>query len=262
MAAGVVPTWLQAIAQHLQQNNPTNRSLDVVEFFSGQGALHRACQEAGLQAVGFDVRHGPEQDILRETGLLHAVSLVLQIKANGLAWFAPQCSGWVFLSSSGHGRALGNNFEGRETERSSEVEAGNSTACIVSALVLLAASRGVAVVVEQPSDSCMYKFTSLRTALNIAGANSLHTWLAGFCDQFPCPKPLVLKGTSSWLGALYRNKPSRTFNTEQVYKKGIDGKVSGGPMLSSTSAYPWEFGQAVCTFFHTQLHRSRVSENY
>lgn len=240
--AAVVPPWLLAIAREVEQPLPLPRDLDVVEFFSGQGNLHRACSKAGLAAVGFDHLLDPEQDILRMAGLAQAISLLLRLKPNGLAWFAPQCSSWVFLASSCHGRSGANNYEGRAP--TAEVTAGNSKVCIVSALLLLAAARGVAVVVEQPANSCMFKFANLRAALQIVQANSVQTWLSAFSETVPCPKPLVLRGTCSWLGALYRNKPARKFETGQVYQRSLDGRVSGGPLLGSTAAYPWEFGQA------------------
>ena len=263
--SAIVPLWLLTLAQELQQQQPAPRDLDVVEFFSGQGNLHRACCEAGLAAVGYDYQRNPEQNILCMAGLVQAISLLLRLKPRGLAWFAPQCSSWVFLAHSGHGRTSANNYEGRAPP-SAEVTAGNSKVCIVSALLLLAAARGVAVVVEQPADSCMFKFANLRAALQIVHASSVRTWLSAFSESVPCPKPLVLWGTCRWLGALYRNKPTRKFQTEQIYTRGLDGRVTGGPLLGSTAAYPLEFGQAAATTVFSSwprccCHWSKISES-
>ena len=91
-----------------------SRDLDVVEFFSWQGNLRRACCKAGLAAVGYDYQRDPEQNIfLCMAGLARAISLLLPLTPNGLARFAPQRSSWVFLAHSGHGRTSANNYEGR-----------------------------------------------------------------------------------------------------------------------------------------------------
>ena len=100
-----------------------SRDLDVVEFFSWQGNLRRACCKAGLAAVGYDYQRDPEQNIfLCMAGLARAISLLLPLTPNGLARFAPQCSSWVFLASSGHCHASTDNYKGRAP--AAEVTAG------------------------------------------------------------------------------------------------------------------------------------------
>ena len=178
-------------------------------------------------------------------GLAQAISLLLPLKPNGLARFAPQCSSWVFLASSGHGHASTDNYEGLAP--AAEVAAGNSTVCIVGALLLLAAARGAAAVVEQPANSCVFKFANLQADLLIVQASSVQTWLSAFSESVQCPKPPVLQGTSRWLGALCRNRPAQKFQTGQIYKQGLDRQVARGPQLSSAAGYPLEFGLAAAT---------------
>ena len=238
-AGSLTPAWAQQMLEELEE---PARTLDVVEIFAGQGHLHQACAAVGLNAFGFDRRYGPDQDVRSKAGFLFAAALVLAVKVGGLLWLAPPCSSWVFLSSSGHKRNARNQYAGDQTRQ--DVLEANHIAVVTAALIRLAASRSLEVVVEQPADSCLYKFHPVRQALAAAAAGAVRTWLGAFAENFVCSKPLELRGNCLWLPALFRNKPCRGRASEEVYRVGLDGKVSGGRALSSTSEYPVEFGTA------------------
>ena len=126
-----------------------------------------------------------------------------------------------------------------------DVMAANHIAAVTAALIRLALSRGLEVVVEQPADSCLYKFGCMRKALAMMNGQAVRTWLAAFDEAFVCPKPLDLRGNCLWLPGLFRNQPQGHQAQQDVYSVDLDGKVTGGRALASTSAYPAAFGQAV-----------------
>ena len=240
---GLTPAWLAGFVQarqSLQQFQPN--SWDVLEIFSGHGNLHGACQAAGLDAVGFDHVNGTAECLHHLKGLTTAVHRILEVKPHGLVWFAPPCSCWTFLSSDNHKRCQDNQYAGDASNI--DVRLANSLAHIVAALMRLCASLGLAVVIEQPSDSCLFSFGCLKKSLAVINACSIQTYLSAFSSAMPIPKPLVLKGTCRWLGILFRNKPSRSFEPGRVYAKTPDGKVCGLAELRATQQYPWAFGEA------------------
>jgi hypothetical protein len=244
LLAGGCPHWLAELVlarqdlQNVQQNQ-----WDVLEFFSGHGNLHRACQAAGLHAVGFDHLRGPQEDLHHFCGLEAAIDRILEVKRHGLVWFAPPCSWWTFLASPNHKRSFENRYEGDSSNM--DVRLANSLAHVVAALVRLCASLGLAVVMEQPSDSCLFSYGCIKKSLAMIQAATVTTYLSAFSDEIPIPKPLILKGTCKWLGSLFRNKPNRSFEQGRAYTKRPDGKVCGQAELQATQQYPWAFGEAV-----------------
>ena len=241
---GLTPAWLTGFVQarqSLQQFQPN--SWDVLEIFSGHGNLHRACQAAGLDAVGFDHVNGTAECLHHLKGLTTAVHRILEVKPHGLVWFAPPCSCWTFLSSDNHKRCQDNQYAGDASNI--DVRLANSLAHIVAALIRLSASLGLAVVVEQPSDSCFFSYGCIKKSISMIQAQTIQTHLSAFSLDMPIPKLLVLKGTSKWLGSLFRNKPSRAFDPGQAYTKSADGRTSGNAGLQATQQYPWAFGEAV-----------------
>ena len=240
----LVPVWL---SQLLTTAKPPPQTLDALEVFCGQGQLLRALRHYGLNAEGFDHRNSLGQDICTLHGFLLLCLLVLSVAEGGLVWFAPPCSSWAFLSHSSHKRLSLNNFHGNL--ESNAVLQANHLACWVSAFIRLAISRGLEVVVEQPTDSCLFKFPAMAKAVSTFGGLSVQTYLGSFCDSFPCPKPLHLKSSNRWILDLYRNKPFDLQANSGVYTRGPGNSVTGGPDLANTAAYPFEFGLAALTLY-------------
>lgn len=236
----LVPQWLSALLETVEA---PSRGIDTLEVFSGRAQLTRAFQMHGLITETFDHRNCLTQDVFTMPGFLLLLLLVLSVKAGGLIWFAPPCSSCVFLSHSNHKRQSLNGYSG-DLQAPAVLQA-NHLVCCVAALIRLALSRGVEVVVEQPADSCMFKFPVLAKATQAFGGVQVQTYLGSFCDSFPCVKPLRLRSSSRWILELYRNKPLDLQAAPGVYKHGPGNSVSGGSSLAATSAYPIEFGLEV-----------------
>lgn len=235
----LVPFWLLQLLATVE--HPT-RSLDVLEVFSGQGRLHQACQALGFAARGFDNAYNWQEDINTFDGFMLLLLLVLSIRQGGLLWLAPPCSWWIFLSHSNHQRAASNQWSGDIRNR--RVLKANHLASAAGALIRLAMSRLVQVVVEQPLDSCMFNFPEMAKATRALPYRGIVTYLAAFDLNFPCPKPLQLWGSCSWLRHLRRTKPNEHQTSDEVYSRTVDGQITGGRALTDTASYPEEFGAA------------------
>lgn len=234
-----MPFWLLQLLATVE--HPT-RSLDVLEVFSGQGRLHQACQALGFAARGFDNAYNWQEDINTFDGFMLLLLLVLSIRQGGLLWLAPPCSWWIFLSHSNHQRAASNQWSGDIRNR--RALKANHLASAAGALIRLAMSRLVQVVVEQPLDSCMFNFPEMAKATRALPYRGIVTYLAAFDLNFPCPKPLQLWGSCSWLRHLRRTKPNEHQTSDEVYSRTVDGQITGGRALTDTAAYPEEFGAA------------------
>jgi len=73
------------------------RSLDVLEVFSGVGVVAQAAHERGHQAAAFDINRIPGQtdtpygscseDLAGKDGFMHCVELVASLRIGGLLWW-------------------------------------------------------------------------------------------------------------------------------------------------------------------------------
>ena len=235
-----VPTWLWILAQpHLK----CTRYLDVVELFCGKAELSKACREKGFETRSLDRENSPQEDLGNMTGLQGTIQLIMSMKIGALLWLAPPCKNWVFLSTPQHKRNRSNFFLGACPDRATKE--ANSLVYTVAALIRLAVSRGVHYIIEQPTDSRMLQTACMSKALKMTRAQTIVTYLAAFCEDFPCCKGLHLCGSAPILRSLRRNPPpSQPCN--RVYVKDVfSGAVSGGPDLEETQHYPQEFGVAV-----------------
>ena len=238
----LVPLWLLVL---LRAAEPPQRTLDVLEVFSGRGHLWQACSDSGLSARGFDNRQAWEEDVTLFDGFMLLLLLVLSVKEGGLIWLAPPCSWWVFLSHHNHQRTAANQWAGKVEDP--KVQRANHIAAATSAVVRLAMSRQVQVVIEQPADSCMFNFPEMAKAARALPFRGIRTYLRSFDPSFPCPKPIQLWGSCHWLKHLRRNKPFDNTVAQNTYQVTADGHVSGGSGLADTATYPRAFGEAVAT---------------
>ena len=114
----------------------TARDLDVVELFSGVGAVHRAAQSLGLRSAVFDkfrikgVTDQPggseSEDMAEEAGFLSALGLVLRLREGGLLIQGPPCSSFVGLNAANCRRSAANGYMGDESY--GPVRVGNALA--------------------------------------------------------------------------------------------------------------------------------------
>ena len=153
------------------------RDLDVVELWSGVGAITSAAENAGFIAKPFDKFRRPgvtdienpstTEDILLEAGFRRALGLVLRVRAGGLVWMAPVCASWIFLSlkHTQRTRAHGPKFAGNL--KYIPVQHGNRMAEMAAFLFLVAALRGVHAVVENPASSMMFSYEPFALACSL-----------------------------------------------------------------------------------------------
>ena len=70
-----------------------------------RGVPHEAAVMAGLMLYGYvghavDLRISVDHDMLRPSGFFIAIAFIMSIEIGGVAWFAPPCSTWVWMSRS------------------------------------------------------------------------------------------------------------------------------------------------------------------
>ena len=239
------------------------RDLDVVELWSGVESIVSAATAAGFAAVPFDkfrirgVRDTDDPDmteyILLEAGFRRALSLALRLRPGGLLWMAPVCSSWIFLNlrSTKRTRVGGPRFQGNL--KYLPVQQGNRMAEMAAFFFLVAVSRGVQVVIENPATSMMFNYECF--------ANACALWPKRFwavlphCRYSTAPfgarygKKFKLMGSHAWALRLAckclcpgRKHKSLTTVKNVSGKKAVTGVMQA---LKDSSAYPPAMGVAV-----------------
>ena len=239
------------------------RDLDVVELWSGVEAIVSAAKAAGFTAMPFDrfrIRGVTDTDdpnvtenILLEAGFRRALSLVLRLRPGGLLWMAPVCSSWIFLNlrRTKRTRVAGPRFQGNL--KYLPVQHGNSMAEMAAFLFLVAVSRGVQVVIENPAGSMMFNYEVF--------ANACALWPKRFwavlphCRYSTAPfgsrygKKFKLMGSHAWVLQLAcRCRCPGRKHKSLVTVKNVRGKkaVTGVKQaLKDSAAYPRAMGTAV-----------------
>ena len=139
------------------------RDLDFFEIFAGSARLTHSFKSDGKNAIAFDRRIHPADDLLTDVGFARALSCVVRLRERALCWMAPECSWWTFASSSLHARNKKWTVDGKSTDlpqphvegnsAHSGVRDSNGVARRVAYLAQICTARGVEVVIEQPADS-------------------------------------------------------------------------------------------------------------
>ena len=145
------------------------RNLDVVELWSGVGAVAGAAARCGMRVKTFDRdrmpgvadrRSAESENILAPAGFYRALSYVLALVPGGLLVMAPECRSFHnFLNTRNTKRSL-QNPEGDETYE--PVASGNAQATVAAFLYALAHLRGVRVLLENPKGSYLFKLSVWR----------------------------------------------------------------------------------------------------
>jgi hypothetical protein len=80
--------------------------LDFVEYFAGDRAVTSAQRQAGWRAASFEMKHDAVgQNMLTNTGFMHALLLICLLRIGGACLSAPVCSSWVWISQGTMGRS-------------------------------------------------------------------------------------------------------------------------------------------------------------
>ncbi len=72
--------------------------LSYVELFAGESAISRGLSAFGYNGHRFDARYSESHNFLTPVGYLAAVAAIMRIHVNGVVWFGPPCSTWVWMS--------------------------------------------------------------------------------------------------------------------------------------------------------------------
>ena len=112
--------------------------LDMVEYCVGYGNLSRAFLRRNWRVAPLDHKFSLLHDALTSAGLKLWLLCLCFTSANGMLWFAPECSSFVALSASVHCREAGNGFMGDCSK--DFVNRGNSLMIICSMIMCIALS--------------------------------------------------------------------------------------------------------------------------
>ena len=126
--------------------------LDYFEQFGGDAAVSRGLRLLGYYGATFDLRICSFHDFLVPAGFLATLRACMRLRRRGLAWFAPPCSTWVWMSRSSTGRAervTGN-------PENENVQAQNMLVRRLLHLLTMLIKRGCYFVIEQPGSSVMF----------------------------------------------------------------------------------------------------------
>eukprot|EP00441_Pelagodinium_beii_P021590 CAMPEP_0197654814 /NCGR_PEP_ID=MMETSP1338-20131121/39076_1 /TAXON_ID=43686 ORGANISM="Pelagodinium beii, Strain RCC1491" /NCGR_SAMPLE_ID=MMETSP1338 /ASSEMBLY_ACC=CAM_ASM_000754 /LENGTH=290 /DNA_ID=CAMNT_0043230329 /DNA_START=32 /DNA_END=904 /DNA_ORIENTATION=+ len=250
----LVPKWMRPIIQDLGE---VCRTLDLVDGFSGRGEMGRAFHVKDWSVANFDAKDGI--DITTYTGFVCVCGMVMALKEGGLLWVGPECRLFIFFSSSVHARNKTNRWG---NVANPDVERANLEAILTAALIRLAASRHVRIVLEQPGNSQQPSVPPMELALSLAGTEKVLTCLGSFNGNpegpfCPIDKELQLHGNVPFLTLLRRARPKRDGKHEhECYKVNAAG-VSGGKDLAATAAYTREFCELVEACYARSLPRIR-----
>ena len=200
-------------------------------------------------AAVYDIARDPLCDFTSKRGFLVALSYMLSLQIGGLIMAGPPCSLFVFLSSSVHKRSTC--CPEGDTSNAS-VRMANLIVRNLAVLLRLATSRGVHWVVEQPGSSKLWGLQTMKTLFAQCEPCRVFTYMGCFGHSLNMLKPTVLWGTVPTLHMLARTRKqcpmeesSGRAGKKIFYFIGSDGRVTGGPDLHESAAYPALFAKAV-----------------
>ncbi len=238
--------------------------LDFGEFFAGKGAVHRSLQALGYRGAAMDLTYSALHDLLTPVGFLAACRICLAIKAGGVAWFAPPCSSWVWLTRHSSGRGFV--VEGDITQAT--IYRQNAVAHRVAFLCDLLSSRGAQWIIEQPGRSVLWHYPAMESLLSRHGLTGDPVVLDMGAYGGSSPKPTHLYGTASYLReltltcthTLKRRLGEEGVQTTHYYTDEQGRKrCQGTKHLKGTQAYPEGFGAAHAQAFHRHACGSRAA---
>ena len=220
--------------------------IDHLEFFAGECAITHAFRRQHKRAVSYELKHGPEQDILDDLGFAHAINLGCQLVDGGSHNTAPVCSSWVPINRHTSGRRcfrpLGHTWR-------SYVHAANKMVSRTVLFIYLALAKGAFVILEQPLNSLLIRHPRAQELLHTA---TIFRKLARLQDfGAPSEKGLWLYSTHKFIEDIdlfkkpATNKGPAVETTRCWTNSAGQKKWCGGRDLKASQTYPRGFGEAV-----------------
>lgn len=226
------------------------RTVHCVEFFSGIGSIARTFAQAGFVSKEYDIIREPLfEDLTTPMGFLTALMLAMQIVLGGLGHTANVCSSWVFMArgTTGRSRAQPYGTPNLPGCSASSVGQGNVQIGRMTVVIMLMVARRVHWVLEQPFSSVM-DFAPVLVE-NVLVRLKYATKMGAFGAK--TAKPTWLLSSSKWPAKLQKDLPPNFKATDDTVAIKLPpsaaGKkrVSGGPGLKATQAYPPFYSSAV-----------------
>ena len=132
------------------------------EDFAGDHNLSRAIWLAGIPVICRDIRDSRHLDWLSTLGFLITLQGLRHMARGGLAWFAPPCSSWIWLSRGSTRRSA---LNPRGARRYRKVREANKLCRRLIYLLEYLVAKGVFFAIEQPVTSLMWLYRPLRRSL-------------------------------------------------------------------------------------------------
>ena len=225
-----------------------NRDLRCLDLFGASGRVAETWTANGQASVNYDIKvGGREHDVTSRVGFWFLLEVSLRLARGSLLMEGAPCSKFIFLSSSVHQRREGK-------EEGDTLNAGVRLANLIVANMLvvieLLHERGVYFVLEQPSNSWMFKLPRVLRTFSRVGDSDIRrvtTWMTAFGHRMP--KCTHLVGTMPTLVEMRRihdiRKKPRTPN-KNLWEQRESG-VKGGADLPSSAEYTPEFCRCLFT---------------
>ena len=247
--------WIAPVLEEVLLEG-VHQDLHSAEIFAGAAANTNGVQSTGFKAEAYDTAYSQKQDILTKSGLRAAVKLALRVKPGGSVWAAPKCSSWVFMSSSQSKRTR-SNPGGDRTK--AFVREGNELCKRAVAVLLVAASFGCYVYLEQPMSSVLCIAEPMKSFIAEIVKFKVATSLGAFGAN--TRKPIRIWSNDEQLSRLKRVCRERKEALTYVCERGYTHRKKQN--LEESQAYPAEFGQEygkmVAANYSSQLLKSVFS---
>ena len=234
---------LNNVVPHMEQ------SLDMVEYYSGVGAIADAFRSHGYSSAEWDIKYSSTMhNACEPEGMANQLLLAQQLKVGGLAHWATVCSTWVFVSRSSTGRSM-TSPEGNEKQEC--VRIGNCQCARMCLTIMLLIACNKHWIVEQSGTSLMRHSMWVRHIRSHAKTFLSRSWMGMFGGA--TQKAVELLSGSEWSCSLYRkrdvSRDSQWKATNGVQHESPDStgrvRVTGHNGLKDSQAYPPGYGLAV-----------------
>lgn len=243
----LVSIFLALVATCFRNRSQLQGLIDFVEFNAGVGHVTKGVLAQGLFAVAVDKVFSPSHNCTSPEGMRFWFEILLYVRQHGHAWFAPDCSSWVWICRHVHGRGKGNIMGHLDFPRT---RIANEISYFQSALLLLCFLLDITYLIEQPLSSLLDQVPHIIKVLDLTEATYDITWLGAYGGS--SPKCLKFYTTCSWVSDLYLPRPAPHPDRRLAVKKGK--KVTGiRKALKASAIYPALFGAKVGQLFAQAL---------
>jgi hypothetical protein len=254
---GILTSLLGLLSQ--MPHIPDQPDLDGCEFFAGVQSVTRGFTAANFKMMPFDITYHPGMDMGTSLGFMLALELVTRTRPNGVCFFAPPCSTYVWMNRGTSGRSREQPLGRLEHPSVRQANLVTARTCL---LIVLCIAKGIHWIVEQPSSSVMVYGPEMDVIKHHYNMVEVKTWMGAFGAA--SPKATVLYSSSDWINAMQRSL-DRTKLKKQDAGKNLDiarqyvdtagrRRVQGGHGLKATQAYPDGFGVSLAAEYKARAY--------